>query len=54
MQRKNSRNLISLVERKSDEKSVIEGERPDGGTSINVETVETVVHEKDEREKIKP
>ena len=47
MQRKNSRNLVSLVERKS----VIEGDQPDDGTCTNVETVETVVHKKEEKEK---
>ena len=47
MQRKNSRNLVSLVERKS----VIEGDQPDDGTCTNVETVVTVVHKKEEKEK---
>ena len=41
--------MISLVERKSDKKSVIEGEQRDDGTCTNVETVETVVHKKDEK-----
>ena len=37
--------------KKSDEKSVIEGEQRDDGTCTNVETAETVVHKKDEKEK---
>ena len=45
--------MISLFERKRVMKSVIECEKPDDGNCTNVETVETVVHKRDEEEKDK-